>query len=160
MSKRRIETNADEFADNMNARAKKMNRAIHTGTEAAVDYTLQEVPTPPSASRRPMKWVSERQRIFVLASIAEGSMVVPYRRTSHLAGSITGEVRGIGNDWVGFVGTNVVYAPWVISEEKVGGRGPQASYHSGIWYVLQKVVKDAKDGIIRIYRENVARALR
>jgi hypothetical protein len=80
-----------------------------------------------------------------------------YRRTGTLGRTITTEVRSLGNDVVGAIGTNTVYAPWVISDKPVGSRGPQAWMHVGRWWTLQQVVRDAKDAIMDIYRDALRR---
>ncbi len=80
----------------------------------------------------------------------------PYRRTGQLGGSITTEVRPLGGkSYVGVIGTNKVYAPFVISTEAVGGRGPQAQYHKGVWYTLQEVVEKCRDAINKIYHSTI-----
>ena len=54
-----------------------------------------------------------------------------YRRTGTLGRQITTEVRTVGIDVVGLIGSPTVYSPWVISEKRVGSRGPQAWMHQG-----------------------------
>lgn len=85
-----------------------------------------------------------------------------YRRTHVLGNSITTEVRTVGSDVVGVIGTDMVYAPWVISSEEVPGYGgPQAWFHKRTgWYTLQGVVEKAKDGIIEIFEKAVGKLLR
>lgn len=84
-----------------------------------------------------------------------------YRRTGTLGRSITTEVKSIGRQVVGAIGTNLVYSPWVISkEELLDGRGPQAEVHEGRWWTLQGVVERAKDEVINIYRAAVRRMVR
>lgn len=41
----------------------------------------------PAPSGRPMKWKSEKQRRFVMAAIADGSIDVPYQRTGDTGAS-------------------------------------------------------------------------
>lgn len=97
-------------------------------TEKAVKYAESQIPPyPPSVSS--------------------------YRRTGTLGRTMYSKVTELGSDVVGAIGNNTVYAPWVISAEEVGNRGPQASWHSGRWYTLQDVVKKAKNGIIQIYND-------
>ncbi len=84
-----------------------------------------------------------------------------YRRTGTLGREITTEVRTIGSEIVGAIGTATVYAPWVISDkDTVGGRGPQAWMHRGRWWTLQGVVRGARAGIVDIYRRAVERLLK
>ena len=79
-----------------------------------------------------------------------------YRRTGTLGRSITTDVRALGSKHVGVIGTATVYAPWVISEKRVGTRGPQAGMHAGRWWTLHGVVRGAHDEIMRIYRKAIA----
>lgn len=69
-----------------------------------------------------------------------------YRRTGTLGRSITTQVRELGTQMVGVIGTNVVYAPYVIDEKR------QAAMHSGRWWTLQAVVRKARAGVRAIYR--------
>lgn len=83
-----------------------------------------------------------------------------YERTGTLGRSLTTEVRALGGDVVGAIGTNVVYSPWVISDEPAMGAGPQAWMHVGRWWTLQGVVEKARDAVVGIYREMVQRLLK
>lgn len=75
-----------------------------------------------------------------------------YRRTGLLGRSITTEVRALGGTTVGVIGTNVAYAPDVISSEPANGAGPQAWYHKRTgWYTLQDVVAKAERQIVAIF---------
>ncbi len=83
---------------------------------------------------------------------------VPYVRTGLLGRSITGEVRELaGGQVAGIVGTDDVKAPWVISSESVGSRGPQAEYHQGRWWRLQDEIKSHYDEVVDFYRAMVRR---
>lgn len=76
----------------------------------------------------------------------------PWRREGLLGRSMTSEVRELGSEIVGVIGNNTVYAPWVISSEKIGNRGPQRDFHGAHgWYTLQGVIQKAKNGVIQIY---------
>ncbi len=83
-----------------------------------------------------------------------------YRRTGTLGRSITTEVRDIGSQTVGLIGSAVIYAPDVISAKKVGKRGPQKRIHKGRWYTLQGVVKKAHKDVLKIYRKMIAELLK
>jgi len=146
----------------MQQRAQDMNDAAKEATEKAAKHVHEKVPSYKGASGLPMMFKNLRQRIFVIKSIEEGSITVPYRRTGELGRAITTEVKPVGTDWVGTIGTNTVYAPYVISNKKVGGRGPQTKYHQagGAWYTLQQVVEDCRDAITRIYRTTVVNKIK
>ncbi len=60
-----------------------------------------------------------------------------YRRTGTLGRSITTDVRPLGGDVVGVIGSNVIYAPYVIDANR------QAHMHAGRWWTLQAVIKKA-----------------
>lgn len=83
-----------------------------------------------------------------------------YRRTGLLGRSITTEVRALGGTTVGVIGTNVAYAPDVISSEPANGAGPQAWYHKRTgWYTLQGVVAKAERQIVVIFEAALDRLI-
>ena len=97
-----------------------------------------------------------KQRLFVIIAIKEGRIKVPYRRTNRLGQSITTAVNTVGGRVVGTIGTNVDYAPWVISSEKTpDSGGPQAQYHKKRWWTLQGVVADAWPHVLDIYQKRL-----
>jgi hypothetical protein len=83
-----------------------------------------------------------------------------YIRTGTLGRTITTRVESLGTKVVGFIGTNTVYAPYVISDQEVGERGPQAEVHKGRWWTLQGVVRAAKAAVIKIYEDGIEQFLR
>jgi hypothetical protein len=83
-----------------------------------------------------------------------------YRRTGTLGREITTEVRSVGSDVVGVIGSPTVYAPWVISAEEIGGIGPQAKVHQGRWWTLQGVVERAKEAVVKIYLTSLQELLK
>ena len=78
-----------------------------------------------------------------------------YRRTGTLGRSLTAKATPTGTGAVGRIGTVTSYAPDVISDEAVGGRGPQAPVHRGRWYTLQGVVRSCRAAVIGFYEEMV-----
>lgn len=86
-----------------------------------------------------------------------------YVRTDTLGRSVTSlqgqadgalaRVEPLGNHSVGYIGTNIVYAPYVI------GEGTQAAVHQGRWYTLQSVVRGAIPGVVKIIRDGVIKHL-
>ena len=74
-----------------------------------------------------------------------------YVRTGTLGRSIGTEVRSLGTSVVGVIGTAVVYAPTVISEDK------QGSAFVGRWWTLQGVMRKARDGVMKIYADMLKR---
>ena len=77
-----------------------------------------------------------------------------YTRTGTLGRSITTEVRGLGSETVGIIGTNIEYAPWVISEDQ------QAWMHVGRWWTLHQVVRDATPAVQAFFDREIARFLK
>lgn len=112
----------------------KMSKLLHLKdelkktTDKAVKFVEGEIPPYPSATSS-------------------------YQRTGTLGRTMYSEVREFGSEVVGVIGNNTVYAPWVISSERIGSRGPQAGFHESKWYTLQGVVQKAKNGIIQIYEK-------
>lgn len=85
-----------------------------------------------------------------------------YRRTNTLGRTFTAKAKRLSSGrWAGAVGTPITYAPWVVSEEKGNnGKGPQAWFHKGRWWTLQKVVKDSARGVKNVYRSAIRRMLK
>ena len=114
----------------------KLSRALGPAMKHAVLYAQSEIPAYPPAS-----------------------LDSSYRRTGTLGRSVTSmqgqapgalsRVESLGSHTVGYLGTNVTYAPWVIDDNR------QAYMHRGRWWTLQKVVQKAKPGIIKILRKSI-----
>lgn len=155
----KIYVDVDDFARRMEHRADSVKNHIQTGMEKLMAFIHSRVPPAPPQSGKSFRFVSKRQWLFVTLSIREGSMRVPYRRTSTLLRSITTEVKPMGSSYVGSIGTNIVYAPWVISSEPFRGIGGQAEYHKGHWWTLQDVVMKAIGEAVTILRNHVAKGL-
>lgn len=104
-----------------------------------------------------------RQAITYVHSQVPGYPAPPatstYRRTGTLGRSVTSfsatgalsRVESVGSGVVGYVGTNIDYAGYVIDEER------QAYMHRGRWWTLQNVVRGAAGGIVRILEAGVRR---
>jgi hypothetical protein len=124
-----IITGLDDLINDFERIHKDLKKTLEIATHKAMDYVHSTVP--PYPAPRPNQ---------------------TYQRTETLGRSITTEVRNLGSDIIGAIGTNTVYAPWVISDEAVPGLGgPQAWMHKGRWWTLQGVVRKASDQIIAIY---------
>ena len=84
-----------------------------------------------------------------------------YVQTGTLGKSINTDVKTMGTDIVGLIGSSMSYAPWVISDEEApSGDGPQAWMHVGRWYTLQGVVKKAQDTVNRFFEDMMDRLTR
>lgn len=106
-----------------------------------------------------MKKATEKAVLYVHSKVPAYPPTRPgqtYKRTGDLGRSITTDVKSISGGYQGSIGTNKIYAPWVISDRSVsGGSGPQAWMHKGRWWTLQGVVKDNVDGVMEIFRRAV-----
>lgn len=101
-----------------------------------------------------LKKTTQKATLFVWGEIPPyPSVTSDYRRTGTLGRTMYSEVKELGSEVVGVIGNNTVYAPWVISSERIGNRGPQAGFHSDKWYTLQGVIQKAKNGVIQIYEK-------
>ena len=84
-----------------------------------------------------------------------------YGRSGELGREINTEVKSMGSNIVGLIGSPTPYAPWVISDKEVRGIGPQTRTHTATgWYTLQAVVRKAQDAVNRIFEDMVRRLIR
>ena len=125
----------------------KANKIIHADT--------QRYPPP---SHKPMRFKSRKQRIFVIMSIREGRIKVPYDRkhSGGLAGSWVDKVTVVGQTLTGVVGSNeskVPYARFVV------GPKSQAEYHHGNWWTTETLLRRRKGDIEDIFSQQVRRVL-
>lgn len=87
-----------------------------------------------------------------------------YRRTGTLGRTVTamgsasgpalGRVESAGGTVIGYVGSSVRYAGYVIDEQN------QAWMHKDRWWTLQSVVATSRDGIKRIFEDAINRLTR
>ena len=128
-------------------------------TFAALDSIVKpEARRYPGQSGRKMKFVSEKQRRYVMMLLRQGK--IPYRRTYRLQGSFSTEVSPVGADIVGTLGTSIPYAPWVIGHKAAMGAGPQAAYHKGNWRTLGAALRGKQREIRDLFRNMIQRLLR
>lgn len=107
-------------------------------TEEAGDYVLEKLPNYPGAP------ASSR-----------------YHRTGTLGKSLNRKARRTRDGVVGIIGSPVVYSPWVISDTKQSGAGPQTWFHQQHgWFTLHKEIKKLKKGIVGVYKSALKRAKR
>lgn len=92
-----------------------------------------------------MRWVSEKQRKFVMASIRDGSIQVPYRRTGRMSSSWSAR-RNSPGVWV--IMNSAPYAVYVVGN-------PQYWMHSSRWYVAEDEIRKKAPELAK----KVARAL-
>ena len=109
--------------------------------------------------------MSHEAAVYVHSQIPAYPSVRPgsdYRRTGTLGRTIVSKAEKTGQyTYAGIVGSNLAYAPWVVSEEKGRNQaGPQAWFHQGRWMTWQEVLRRAKSRVVNIYREGIQRLLR
>ena len=80
-----------------------------------------------------------------------------YKRTGTLGRQLHSEVKGMGSNMVGIIGSPTPYSPWVISSEEVNGVGPQAFVHVGRWYTLQAHLKKYQSDINKFFEDLIRR---
>lgn len=130
----------NEFIAEMERMGRETGPALETAMELSMER-LQEL-RPPYPATRP------GQR---------------YERTLTLGKSFATAVSSVGNDVVGAIGTNLVYAPWVVSTEAVetpkGLAGPQAWMHEGRWWTLQKFVAENVSEVGKQFEKAIAKMI-
>lgn len=115
-------------------------RAVTTAYAEVVRDRLAEDRPPPPA-RGAMKFVSDRQRKFVMANIRQGKITVPYvrGRGNGLKGSQTLN-RSFRVDLQGdaaLLTSSASYAPYVIGDQ-------QAPIHRGRWTTAKQAAESVK----------------
>lgn len=139
----------------LRAKIKNMDESLRNDMTIAVrdagKLVENEAKRYPPASRRKMKFVSAKQRRYVMWLVRQGR--VPYRRTHQLETSINTIVTAVGNDVVASVGTQLSYAPWVKGTRAAMGAGPQAKYHKGTWKTLQAHLNAKRPEIKAIFKK-------
>ena len=103
-----------------------------------------------------MKWVSNRQRLFVIIAIREGRIQVPYRRrhSGGLAGAWVEKVERRGDSLIGQVDNRISYGPFVM------GPDSQAAYHQGNWPTTVDVLNKVKGDIKRYFETAIRKAVK
>lgn len=94
----------------------------------------------PPQRNAPQPFKSDRQRRFFFAALADGRISVPHRRTGRLANSWRAEKEGEAR-WA--LVNSARHAPLTI------GKGTQAGYHKGHWWVAQDVVQEGAGELTR-----------
>lgn len=147
-----------EIAARWNKLINEFPREAHDTMQAAMLFVHGEVPAYP-APLAPGVWASmttPKQKAAFFAQMAEGGWH-GRRVSAGIGGSITTDVRSIGSDVVGVIGSNKTYAPWVISSERTAaGIGPQAAFHLNRWWTLQAVVKKALPAVVQLVSKRLA----
>jgi len=83
-----------------------------------------------------------------------------YVRTQKLEKNFKGSVTPVSNGYAVSLSNPTSYAPWVISDSRVGGLGPQTWIHRGRWYTIQQVLRKSTSGVLDIYQNALRRLMR
>lgn len=108
--------------------------ALRDAAKQTSSYLLREIPPPPPP-------------------------LPSYRRTGKLEKSFKGKVTPVSRGYTVSISNPTTYAPWVISDSRIGGAGPQAWMHRGRWYTIQQVLRKSKDGVLTIYKNALRRLM-
>jgi hypothetical protein len=114
----------------LSAIADRLAPAVEKGMNKALLYLLGQVPPYPAPSP-----------------------TSTYRRTGQLGRSITTRVEPGDDSIVGFIGTNIEYAQYVIDKDE------QAWMHKGRWWNLQDVVENNLDKVTEYINEAIREAI-
>lgn len=102
---------------------------------------------PPQIKGVHMMFVSEKQRRYFFAALADGTIQVPYRRTRTLGRRWTTKVEFINGGVVGTVGNVTPYAPLV------QGRETQAGIHYMHWQTAEDTLEAMQQDIFNTLSE-------
>jgi len=106
----------------------------------------------PQQRRYRMRWVSERQRRYVMAGIRSGRIAVPYRRTGALRGGWQINTRLDGNGATMSVSNTVEYAVGVMGQR-------QYWMHADHWPKAKGIVDAWTPTVRRVIGERVREML-
>ena len=99
----------------------------------ADDVVLPNLAKYPSPSGRKMRFVSAKQRAYVMAAIRDGAIRIPYARTGALSASYQ---KILAHDGLTLSST-AAYAAYV--------RGPgQAAYFTGVWDTHEAIAQQSE----------------
>ena len=87
----------------------------------------------PQKNTKKMRWVSEKQRIYVMAAISRGDIVVPYRRSGDLANRWSAKRIPNGVS----INNSHKAAKYVIGDN---AGGSQYWMHEGRWYIARREI--------------------
>jgi len=132
-----------------------VNRGIESTMQEAVKVVYDQLPPDPSPSGKSMLPFikSALQFRWLMWAINSGAITVPYPRTGELRGSLRQEVRSIGGQWVGSIGSDSPKALYVIDERR------QAAYHKGTWWTLQAEFRKVKNNVLGVFAKALARVI-
>jgi hypothetical protein len=143
----------------LTARFGKIGEWVNKGIESTMQEAVKEVydqlpPDPPPSGKSMLPFIkSALQFRWLMWAINSGAITVPYPRTGELRQSLRQEVRNIGGQWVGSIGSDSPTAIYVIDEQR------QAAYHRGTWWTLQAEFRKIKNTVIVVFAKALARVV-
>ena len=129
----------------------RLNRAMRAAMDDSTALLLRDMATYPARQSRkpnPGQFVSERQRRFVMASIRDGRIKMPYKRTNTLKRSWQRRIIGEGNGIVGEVLSSGNMAPY---NRLLQDRDNQAGMHQPNWTNTVQTVMERRRTTIQRY---------
>jgi hypothetical protein len=144
-----------ELTARFNKIAEWMNKGIESTMQEAVKIVYDQLPPdPPPSGRSMLPFIkTELQRRWLMWAINSGAITVPYPRTGELRGSLRQEVRSVGGQWVGSIGSDSPKAIYVIDEKR------QAAYHRGTWWTLQAEFRKVKNSMLVVFSRALAKVV-
>ena len=136
----------DRFIDN-----RRYGAALAASSEVFMGFARVY----PSQSGKPFKFVSEKQRRYVMMAINKGIIQVPYRRrkSGGLSGAWSYQVKTFGESLESEIINAMPYASWVMHTQE------QAQYHQGNWQTTDTVLDESIPQISRIWERTMAEML-
>lgn len=137
--------NGTAVAEKLSKLGSRIVPNVQKSTKEAVLYVHQEMPSyppqPAGSSYRRTGTAGRSITTYGVMPIAGGAQSLS-------------EAKPLADGAIGTVGGAIDYLPYLIDEEKQ----TQVHKQNG-WFVLQKVVRDLKDGIKNIYKKNIKELL-
>lgn len=129
-------TGLDKVQHNLKAMENEFPKVVNQSMLKTVLYVQGKLPPypPPPAGSKYIRTVKLGQSITTLKGAS------PYALS---------EVKLLGSEVHGIIGTNLKYAPYVIDAEK------QASVHSGRWWTLQGEFAKLRDSIVTYFQKQI-----
>lgn len=135
---RKVGAKAEELAGEYPDQPRRPLNPYYTRTNAAGD-TYQS------------KFKTQKQQGYFFASLADGDITLPYRRTGFLGASITSDVEVTANGVIVEVGSPLKSAPLVI-----GGPDEQSYYHLETgWEPLGEQLDEGSDVLLNVFVDGV-----
>ena len=147
-----ITIDSREVVELLTRAPQRIDRALRAGMDDSLSLLHRDMATYPARQSRkpnPGQFVSERQRRFVMASIRDGRIKLPYKRTNTLKNSWQKRITGYGTSIVGEVVSSGATAPY---NRLLQDRDRQARMHQPNWTnTVQTVVERRRTTVQRYF---------